>query len=180
MNQKRIKIIGIFLVFLLAFPLHFIYTWWPNIFTAIFFPVNESIWEHMKILFDSFLLYGIIEYFLLNYFDIHTRNFLFSIFVGAFTSTILYLILYLPLYYLFGASMLLNIGIMFITIALIEFLQLWIWKQSHINYLDYISIIMMIIIYIFFAYLTFNPPKFFLFFDTKEEKYGIKEYRIQI
>lgn len=177
MNQKRIKIMSIVIVFLFAFPLHFIYDWFPNTFTAIFFPVNESIWEHMKLLFDSFLLCSVIEFGLLKYFDMHVHNFLFSTFVGAFFSIGLYLILYLPLYYMLGENMILNLGVMLVTIIVIELFQLWIWKQSHISYLDYASIVMMIATYIIFAYLTFYPPKLSLFFDTQEEKYGIKEYR---
>lgn len=179
MNLKRIKIISIIVVFLLAFPLHFLYDWWPNTFTAIFFPVNESIWEHMKLLFDGFLLCGILEFILLKHFDLHIHNFLFSIFAGAFFSIILYLIFYLPLYYTFGESMFLNLSIMLISIIIIELLQLWIWKQSSISYLDYPSIVMMIASYILFAYLTFYPPKVDLFYDKMEEKYGISYYRVQ-
>ena len=32
--------------------LHFVYDWWPNALTAIFTPVNESVWEHLKLLFS--------------------------------------------------------------------------------------------------------------------------------
>lgn len=179
MNQKHIKLISIVVIFLLAFPLHFIYEWWPNTFTAIFFPVNESIWEHMKLLFDGFLISGVIEYSLLKYFNIHTHNFLFSTFFGALLSIVLYLIIYLPLYYALGEAMWLNLSVMLLTIIVTQYLQLWIWKQANISYLDYPSIIMMIAIYVLFAYLTFSPPKISLFFDVEDEKYGITEYRIR-
>lgn len=179
MNQKRIKIIAIVTVFLLAFPLHFIYEWFPNTFTAIFFPVNESIWEHMKILFDSFLLYSIMEFILLKHFDIHVHNFLFSTFFGALFSIFLYLIIYLPIYPILGESMFFNLTIMLLTIIIIEWIQIWIWKQAHISYLDYTSIIMMVAIYIVFAYLTFYPPKLPIFFDVQDEKYGITYYQSQ-
>ena len=35
--------------------LHFAYAWWPNVLTAIFAPVNESVWEHLKLLFWPYL-----------------------------------------------------------------------------------------------------------------------------
>ena len=35
--------------------LHFVYDWWPNALTAIFTPVNESVWEHLKLLFWPYL-----------------------------------------------------------------------------------------------------------------------------
>ena len=31
------------------------YQWWPNAVTALFSPVNESLWEHVKLVFWPFL-----------------------------------------------------------------------------------------------------------------------------
>ena len=31
--------------------LHFLYGWWPNAVTALFSPANESLWEHVKLVF---------------------------------------------------------------------------------------------------------------------------------
>ena len=36
---------------LLGGPLHFLYDWFPNPVTALFSPVNESLWEHGKLIF---------------------------------------------------------------------------------------------------------------------------------
>ena len=36
--------------------LHFLYDLWPNILTALISPVNESVWEHFKLLFWPTLL----------------------------------------------------------------------------------------------------------------------------
>lgn len=35
--------------------LHFLYQWWPNPITALFSPVNESLWEHLKLIFWPYL-----------------------------------------------------------------------------------------------------------------------------
>ena len=35
--------------------LHFLYEWLPNAVTALFSPVNESLWEHVKLVFWPFL-----------------------------------------------------------------------------------------------------------------------------
>ena len=35
--------------------LHFLYEWQPNAVTALFSPVNESLWEHVKLVFWPFL-----------------------------------------------------------------------------------------------------------------------------
>ena len=35
--------------------LHFLYTWWPNPVTALLSPINESLWEHVKLVFWPYL-----------------------------------------------------------------------------------------------------------------------------
>ena len=67
MNLKKVKIINVFAVFLLSFLAHNIYKWFPNTITSIFFPVNESIFEHMKIISTCFLFYGIFEFFIIKH-----------------------------------------------------------------------------------------------------------------
>ena len=62
--MKKIKIFIILLSFILSFPIHFIYDLFPCFLTSIIAPVNESIWEHMKIIYTSILLSSIIEYFI--------------------------------------------------------------------------------------------------------------------
>ncbi len=46
---------------------HFIYQWSGNsAIIALISPINESIWEHLKLLFFPTLFYAILEYFLLH------------------------------------------------------------------------------------------------------------------
>ena len=35
--------------------LHFLHNWLPNPLTALFAPVTESVWEHLKLLFWPYL-----------------------------------------------------------------------------------------------------------------------------
>ena len=64
MTLKKIKMVSIFGMFALCFLTHFLYNWFPNSLFSIFFPVNESIWEHMKMMTSSILIWSILEYFL--------------------------------------------------------------------------------------------------------------------
>ena len=64
MNLKKVKIIAVIGIFILTFIFHFAYEFIPCTLTAIFFPVNESIWEHQKLIFTSVIFYGIIDYML--------------------------------------------------------------------------------------------------------------------
>lgn len=47
-------------VLALGVLLHFLYGWLPNPLTALFAPVRESLWEHVKILFWPLLLAGFV------------------------------------------------------------------------------------------------------------------------
>ncbi len=68
MNQlKKYTIIGTLFVLITGTLSHFIYRWSGNNFIVGFFcPVNESTWEHMKLVFFPMLLYSIFMYKSLN------------------------------------------------------------------------------------------------------------------
>lgn len=59
-HLKRYTIIGIIFVLITGTIAHFLYDWTGNNHIAGFFaPINESIWEHMKLLFFPMLIYSI-------------------------------------------------------------------------------------------------------------------------
>lgn len=176
MNLKKIKIINIFGVFALSFLCHFMYEWLPCTFTSVFFPVNESIWEHMKIFFTATLLYGIIEYFILKRTRISYNNFLLSTVITSIISIPIYLIIYLPLYKLFGEKMFISIGLMFIVYALMAYISYKLLTYRKLNVNKYLLLTLIILVYGIFIYLTYKPIKNYIFFDIKEKKYGINIY----
>ena len=96
-NKNKLIIIISFSTFALCFLTHFFYSWFPNTLFSIFFPVNESIWEHMKMLYTTILLNGIIEYFLLKKFNVENKNFLLLLFIKSIMIIPIYLIIFLPL-----------------------------------------------------------------------------------
>ena len=60
MNLKVIKILSVFGIFLLSFITHNGYDIFPNTLTSFFFPVNESIFEHMKMIYTDYIIWSII------------------------------------------------------------------------------------------------------------------------
>ena len=179
MNLKRTRIISCIGIFILCFLLHFVYQIIPCTLTAIFFPVNESIWEHVKLIFTSIVFYGIIDYFILNKTKIKFNNFFASLFVSSITMIPIFLILYLPLFHKVGPKMYVNISIMSIAIIISQVIEYYILKKERCDLLNKISFFLIIVSYIVFAYLSYNPPKERIFFDTKDEKYGINNYNIK-
>lgn len=176
-NLKKLKFLSVPGIFLISFFAHSLYKWLPNPIFSIFFPVNESIWEHMKIISSSILLFGIFEYCILNKLKINYYNYLLSLFLPIIIGIITYLIIYLPIYNIIGEKIFISISLLFIIIILTQVISYFILKKNNINY-NIISLIGVIIIYIIFGYLTYFPPKNYIFLDKNEQKYGINTYAI--
>lgn len=59
--------IGIVVVCILSVPFHFLYEWLgENTVVGLFFPINESIWEHLKLVFWPLLVWWILGYIILS------------------------------------------------------------------------------------------------------------------
>lgn len=166
MNLKKIKFIGVFGIFLLSFIAHFIYGWFPNVLISFFFPINESIFEHMKIIFTSTLIYGIIDYILLVKNKINFNNFSFQLFFTAFISIGIFLLIYLPIHYLFGENLIVTLIILFITYVISQIISYYILNISDISILNNLSLFLIILVYINFIVLTYTLDKDDFFYDT--------------
>ena len=175
MNLKKIKIIGIFAVFLLSFPIHFLYDFFPNVLTSVFAPVNESIWEHMKMIFTAYLLYGGVEYLIFRE-KTKWNNYVLQLFIVPLIGVMIYLSIYLPLFNIFGENMIISIVLLFIVIVIEEVISYYILAMEEIKNQRIIGIVGLAVTYSIFVYLTYNPPKNYLFYDMKEEKYGVDIY----
>jgi hypothetical protein len=174
MSLKKSRVIACIGTIILAFIFHFAYEMLPNFLFSIFFPVNESVWEHMKILYSSIVFYGVIDYFLNKKYNIGYNNFFMNIFICSVSSIIIYLAIFLPLYYSIGESMFISIGVMIITFIIVYILSYFILSLDEKDY-NFVWIILTLLGFVIFTYLTYNPIHTQLFFDTKDEIYGIKK-----
>ena len=172
MTLKKIKIINIILFFALSFLWHFIYEWFPNFFTSIFFPVNESIWEHMKIIFGVIVFGSLISLILMNKFHIKHNNFYVEIITKAVLGVLFYLIIFIPLYKWLDENMFISISLMLITYIFVEIIGYKILKLNEMN-INILPIILIFLCYILFFLLTYYPPHNFIFFDEIKLIYGI-------
>jgi hypothetical protein len=84
--MKKIQITGAVFTLILGSFFHFIYDIsGQNAIVGIFSAVNESIWEHTKLLFFPALIFAVIEYFLYgknidNFIAVKSASFLIGIF----------------------------------------------------------------------------------------------------
>ena len=171
--MKKIKIITVIGIFILNFPIHFLYDWLPNSLFSIFFPVNESIWEHMKIIYTSILLSSIIEYFIYKKKRYDTNNFFISIPISSILGIIFYLVIYLLIDLFIPHSFFIAIFIMLITYIFSNIISYIILNKKEIPNQKELGISLVLISYIVFTHLTYYPPKSYMFIDQITKTYGI-------
>ena len=171
--EKKISIINTITIFLCMFLFHFGYNLFPNFLTAAFFPVNESLFEHLKLIFISEILVGLVTFFILKKKKIKTNNYFLGLFLSTIANIILFFLIYLPIYNRFGEGLIYTMIIFLIVLIITQYLFYIIMEQKEKTLLNVLSIIFITITWFILVYLTFNPPHTKFFFDTKEEKYGI-------
>ena len=174
MNIKKITIISTIAIFLFSALSHFIYDWFPNIFTSIFFPVNESIWEHTKMIFTTMMFWGIIEYFIIS--NHGKKNFSTALVISTIITIIFLVATFTPIYYVMNEqeNMVVTLIIYFISIVVGQIISYFILKQQReFNLLNIISIVSIPIIFTVYGILTYYPIKSGLFYDFQNNKYGL-------
>ena len=166
MNYKKIRnyqIFSIFFTFLLGTILHFTFEWSRNNqVISIFSSINESVWEHLKLLFFPMLLTTIIG---LLYFRINIPNYICSKSIGIFVAMAFTVIFFYTYTGILGINIaLIDISSFFIATILGEITSyiLIINKYTCSNFLAIVFLFLMCICFIVF---TFNPPKIGLFKD---------------
>lgn len=172
MSLKKIKIINVIFLFLLSFLWHFIYDWFPSFFTAIFFPVNESIWEHMKIIFYVILIGSLLQNYLCKKNKIDITNKEIEIMTKSVLGVIFYLGIFIPFYLWFGDNMIFAILLMLATYILMEYVGYKILLSDELG-ITKLPLVIVALCAVLFAILTFYPQRNFLFFDEEKLGYGI-------
>ena len=175
--MKKIKIFITIIICLLSIPVHFVYDIYPNFITSIFFPVNESIFEHMKIIITSISIASIIEYIIYKHSTIKYNNFLLSIPLISIIGIIFYLSIYSIINIFINHNLIISITLLFITFIICEIISYYILNYKKIPNSKIIGIILLIICYLIFTYLTYYPPKNNLFKDIQTNSYGINKKR---
>ena len=174
MSLKLWKIISVVIVFLLSSLLHFIYVWWPNAFTALIFPVNESIWEHNKIIIGAFLIMAILEkiYYKKN------KNTLWAGFISGVFCAILVMLIFTPVFFIIlktQDNIILTFIIFFIAIAISEVLNYRLLNKEYNPKLEKMALIGFGLVIALNALLAYYPIKTGIFYDYNKMVYGLNK-----
>ncbi len=153
--------------------LHFLYGWTgQNIAVAHFSAVNESTFEHMKILFFPALLFAVIQS---RYFKREYENFWCVKTAGILTATLLVPVLFYTLGGAFGSTPdWVNIAIFFISAGVGFWIESKLFqKGSRLCKLAKAAVVLLILAAVCFVLFTFIPPHIPLFLDPLTNTYGL-------
>ena len=167
------QIVGLTFTAILGTILHFLFSWTNNSpFIASFSAVNESTWEHMKLVFVPSFIFAIVQsFFLKKEYD----NFWLIKLIGIFIGTFLIPIFFYTLTGSFGKlSAFINILIFFVSVIIEYLIELYLFNSLEASKrVDLVLILTLIFFMILFIVFTFYPPKLPMFLDPLTKTYGI-------
>ena len=177
MNNKTIflKFVVLSTIFelILGTILHFTFNWSKNnVLVGLFGAINESTWEHLKLIFFPMLIILIIGYFI---FKESFPNYICSKTIGIITALLFTVVFFYTYTGIIGTNYaILNILSFVFAVIIGEYLT-YILTLKNFSCNRYFYTIILILLFFSFLIFTFNPPKINLFKDPITNKYGIQK-----
>jgi len=157
--------------------MHFVYEWSGKLpFVGAFAPVNESIWEHLKLALWPSLIWWLAGYFICSRATrIPFRQWFFSYTVSMLVCPLFIITFYYTYTGVFGVHLLsLDIASLFIGVIIAQFTALHIYRYAKVGRaLFAIAIAVFIMVITAFTIFTFTPPHIPVFLNSQNGKYGI-------
>lgn len=151
-------ILGFFIIGTLGTLGHFVYEWSGNNTVLRYFtPVNESTWEHLKLLFFPTLIFSVFEYFLMKE---KPNNFPFIVALSLFVGLLSIVTIFYTYSGVLGYTVdWFNIAIYFISLLIMLIVKAILtslrFNNKTINIIALVWIFIMALTFIIFTY---NPP----------------------
>ena len=169
------QVAGFIFTAILGTFLHFLFDWSKqNIVAALFSAVNESIWEHMKLLYYPMFIFALIENrFLGKQYD----HFWCVKLIGSLLGILLIPTFYYTYTGILGSSAdWFNIAIFFIVAGIVFWSETKLFKRKFACRISSpIAFILMCLIGAIFTFFTFLPPHIPLFADPISGSYGFSQ-----
>ncbi len=162
------QLAGFSVVAMLGTLLHFVYEWTgESLVAAVFSGVNESTWEHMKLLYWPLMLVAVVQWFFLKEY----KNFWCVKAVG----TVLGLALIPMFFYTYNGAIgpspdRVNIAIFYVSAAIIFALETrWLKTETFCALSPKICVVLLVVMGVLFAYFSFFPPDLPIFIDAAND-----------
>lgn len=173
----KIELIVTILGLILGTLLHFIYEWsGNNVIIASFSAVNESVWEHLKLVFYPMLILGLIEYYFVKNI---ANNYIEAKAIGIFTAISFIVISFFTYTGIIGTNFfIIDILIFIISIILGEWTSYKLMKRKNESTIQTKILASGILIFLLscFIIFTYVTPQVNLFRDFTNGTYGITEH----
>ena len=173
----KIELIVTILGLILGTLLHFIYEWsGNNVIIASFSAVNESVWEHLKLVFYPMLILGVIEYYFVKNI---ANNYIEAKAIGIFTAISFIVISFFTYTGIIGTNFfIIDILIFIISIILGEWTSYKLMKRKNESTIQTKILAGGILIFLLscFIIFTYVTPQVNLFRDFTNGTYGITEH----
>lgn len=162
-HSKRNVLIGFLFVSILGTLSHFFYQWsGENTIIGLFTPVNESTWEHMKLIFFPSVLYLIFLYFQSN----TSPKLLVSLPFGILFGTFLVPILFYTYTGILGSHYLaLDLAVFFVSAAAVFYIAYKSTGSFLVQKHPIIFPLLLVFLAACFVIFTYHPPQIGLFAD---------------
>ena len=172
MAAKKHGFLGWILVSLLGTALHFLYEWsGENVFTAPLSGVNESVWEHMKLLAGPVLLWTAVQ----------GKRLAYPNFWAVRAASLLAGLLLIPVvYYTYPGALgfrvtAVDVSLPHVAAALVFFLDRRFGHRGRFSapWQQKLGFLVLVFLGLIFFYFTFYPPHFPLWQDPLTGSYGV-------
>lgn len=168
-HLKHYTIIGIIFVIITGTLAHFLYDWTGNNpIVGLFTPINESVWEHMKLLFFPMLIYSLIM--ILKFhrkYSCITSALCFGILVGALLIPLFY---YTYTFILNKNVFILDIGTFIASIVIAFWLSYKLTLSCRLESYTSLLCIIVCLLFVCFLVFTYRPPNITIFQDPTISK----------
>ena len=172
MSLELYHIIGIIFTLIFGTLLHYTYNWsGKNKIIGIFSPINECIWEHLKLLFTPVLIYSIVEF--IGYGRKYS-NFIpikaISIVMGLLTIITVY---YCYTFFTKRNYLWVDIGVFVLSVLVFNYFSYFLLKTNYFssNYYNFIGWAIIIGLFLLFFMFTFKAPKLLIFKEPDKKKF---------
>jgi len=154
--------------------LHFVFDWTGgNVIAALFSAVNESIWEHLKLLFYPMAAAAVIEYF---FWGKDAESFWRVKLMGMLLGLALIPVVYYTYTGILGVKAdWFNITIFFLTAAVVYWAETKLFQSGYTCRIgSKLAVALICLIAVLFTVLTFTPPHIPFFRDPITGSYGFR------
>lgn len=173
---RNLSIFGAVFAIIMGTLLHFTYGWsGENVIVGLFSPINESVWEHLKLIVTPLLLFAVIDYFYLRD-KVDNYRFALAKEVGI-ASVVIVGGFYLYTAILGTDYLLIDIALFIVAIIIAKWggyiFLTGRFKKYEFSGINTISAVFLIIYAGLLLYFTFFPPHSDMFKDPETSTYGI-------